>query len=188
MSLEARIVVEAFDFAAHAHARQKRDDMGDSYLVHLAEVAHILAGIEPFDAVLVAAGLLHDTVEDTDATIEKIADAFGDEIAGIVAEVTDPPGLPAKEKQPRQAEQMKIASSRARLLKLADKTSNVAELADVPKSRRPRLGQMKRYLKGARAVVASCRGLDANLEAGFDQTAARLDARIAKLEKKGKKK
>jgi (p)ppGpp synthase/HD superfamily hydrolase len=183
MTGDARMIVEAFAFASHAHADQKRDDMGDSYLVHLAEVAASCARHEPFDPELVAAAILHDTIEDTPVTADDLRQKFGDEITGVVLEVTDAPGVERRDKQAVQSERMKTASVRARLLKLADKTSNVAELADLPPGRPPPPPEeMRAYVHGARRVVEQCRGLDADLEAAFDAAASRVDALIAKLE------
>lgn len=188
MITEVRLIVDALDLAAHAHGRQNRKAMGDSYLVHVAEVTKSCAGHEPFDPVLVTAAILHDIVEDTDVTLEEIDNAFGDEIAGVVAEVTDAPDIDPKRKHLIQAEHMKIASTRARLLKIADKTSNVMELVDLPKKRRPSVKTLKAYLEGARGVIDNCRGLDTEMEARFDAAALRLETLVTKLEKKRKSK
>jgi (p)ppGpp synthase/HD superfamily hydrolase len=169
--------VEAFAFAAHAHAFQKRDDMGDAYVTHLAEVAASCARHEPFDPVLVTAAILHDTLEDTATTEDALRSAFGDEITEIVLEVTDPTELKGKARRERQVTHIATASMRAKLIKIADKTSNVAELADLPQG----IGRVKRaqrYIDWSRRVVDVCRESDAMLEFAFDAALARAEAGV----------
>jgi guanosine-3',5'-bis(diphosphate) 3'-pyrophosphohydrolase len=177
LSEAARLILDALEFAAHAQGTQRREDAGDSYLVHLAEVAAACGGHEPFDPVLVAAALLHDVVEDTEVTEADLRTRFGDEIADLVMEVTDPPDMPKANKQAIQAEHVSRASERARLLKIADKTSNVAELAALPA---PATDEIHDYLAGARLVVNACRGTDPRMEAAFDAVASRLEERLSK--------
>ncbi len=173
----AQTIAEAFAFAAHAHAFQRRDDMGDAYVTHLAEVAESCAHHEPFDLVLVVSAILHDTLEDTDVNEEQIRQRFGDAIAETVLDVTDPPGLKGKARRERQVSHTASASSRAKLIKIADKTSNVAELLGRPggigAARKP-----GRYLDWAERVVDVCRGSDARMEAAFDQMLARARSEL----------
>jgi len=185
MSGDARLIVDAFAFATHAHGTQKRDDRGDPYIAHLAEVAALCARHEPFDPVLVAGAVLHDTLEDTGVSEAELRERFGDEVTELVLEVTDPDGLKKSERRARQVAHMLTASDRARILKIADKTSNVGELADLPASRiKPK--RMRKFVAWSRQVVANCKGVDAALEAGFEEAAARADARIASQAKEGK--
>jgi (p)ppGpp synthase/HD superfamily hydrolase len=176
--MDARMIVEAVLFAADAHAHMRRDDGKTPYFNHLAEVAAHCARHEPFDPVLVVAAYLHDTLEDTGATEPLLRERFGDEVAGVVMEVTDPPGLKGKARRQRQVEHAATSSLRARLIKIADKTSNVAELVEHP-GKDETIAGMQKYLKWARAVVDACRGTDAGLELAFDTAAARLDTVIA---------
>lgn len=176
MSATARLILDALEFAAHAQGSQRREDAGDSYLVHLAEVAAACGRREPLDPVLVAAALLHDLVEDTNVSETDLRTRFGPDIAALVMEVTDPPDMPKANKQAIQAKHMTRASERARLLKIADKTSNVAELADLPL---PATAEMRDYLAAARLVVDACRGIDAQMEAAFDAVASRLEDRLS---------
>lgn len=184
MSWEGRMIASAFAFAARAHAGQKREDMGDDYINHLAEVAGALADHHPFDPFLVTAGILHDTVEDTAVTNDDIRRQFGPEVADIVFEVTDPPGMKKAARRARQVDHVATASRSARLLKLADKTSNVAELADAPKKRRSSARTIRSYVNWSRDVVAHCRGLDEQLEAAFDAAASRAEAVARKQERR----
>ena len=175
---DARMIMDAALFAAHAHSGQIRDDKGDPYINHLAEVAAMCASIEPFDPVLVTAAWLHDTVEDTGMSEADIGSRFGGEVAALVLDVTDPPGLHGDTRRERQITHTAASSPRVRRLKLADKTSNVEELIGLPQARFDGPGNA-RYLDWSRRVVAVCRGLEPDLEARFDRSAARLDAEIA---------
>ena len=174
---EARMIGEAALFAAHAHGSQMRADRGDPYLVHLAEVATMVSRLEPYDPVLVAAAWLHDTVEDTGVREPIIRERFGDQVAGVVMDVTDPPALKGQARRERQVTHTAQAGTRVKLLKLADKTSNIEELLDLPTDRFD-AEDNARYLDWSRRVVDVCRGLAPELEARFDRSAARLEAEI----------
>lgn len=174
---QQRTIAKAVMFAARAHDGQKRQDAGDAYFNHLAEVAALCAGLEPCDPVLVAACYLHDAIEETDVTEEVLRAEFGDEIADLVMDVTDPPGLKGKKRRERQVSHTAAAGPRVKRLKLADKTSNVEELIGIP-ARRFDVKANARYLDWARRVVDVCRGLEPALESRFDASAARLQADI----------
>jgi (p)ppGpp synthase/HD superfamily hydrolase len=176
-----RQILEAALFAAQAHKDQMREDMGDPYLVHLSEVAAMCASIEPLDPVLVAAAWLHDTLEYTDTKEIALREHFGEPVANLVADVSDPPGLKGKVRRQRQVDHTAKAGIRTKRLKLADRTSNVEEALNAVGDRfRARSGA--RYLKWSRRVVDVCRGAAPTLEARFDMSAmllqARLDSRI----------
>ena len=87
---------QAADYAARQHSAQRRKGASaEPYINHLTEVAAMLAeATGGSDAVLVMGGLLHDTLEDTDATYEDLVTRFGPEVAALVAEVTDDKSLP----------------------------------------------------------------------------------------------
>ncbi|MAW89156.1 MAG: phosphohydrolase [Phyllobacteriaceae bacterium] len=182
---EARRIADATLFAARAHAGQVREDSGEPYVNHLAEVAAFLSALEPFDPVLVTAAWLHDVVEDTAFTLDDIQMLFGSEVAELVSDVTDPPGIKGKARRDRQVTHTRESGPRVKLLKLADKTSNVEELIGLPADRFDRKGN-ERYLKWARRVVDVCRGLAPDLEARFDRSAETLDAEIAEAKAREK--
>gem|GEM_PF-237435 len=172
------LVARAADFAARAHASQKRKGVAqEPYVNHLAEVALLLTeATGGSDPALIAAAWLHDTLEDTITEREELETLFGKEVASIVAEVTDDKSLPKSERKRLQIETTPGRSRAARLLKIADKTSNLRALASSP----PMGWDIKRreeYVTWAEAVVAGCRGLNADLEAKFNAAAA--DARAA---------
>jgi (p)ppGpp synthase/HD superfamily hydrolase len=136
---------------------------------HLAEVAALLAETaETPDPWLVAAGWLHDTVEDTETEREELAASFGAEIAGVVAEVTDDKSLHKAERKRLQIETAPHKSTRAKALKIADKISNVRSLIVSPPDNWQR-ARLIDYVDWAEQVVAGCRGVNARLEALFDQ-------------------
>ena len=172
------LVMRAADFAARRHAGQRRKGVaGEPYVNHLIEVATLLAeATGGGDAVLVAAALLHDTLEDTATEYEELEARFGPEIAALVAAVTDDKSLPKAERKRRQIESAPAATPRAKLLKIADKTSNVRALVVSPPTNWD-IARVADYIDWAEKVVAGCRGLNAALERAFD--AAVTDARAA---------
>src|SRR5512138_1806443 len=99
-----RLVSKAAEFAAHRHTGEPRKARPDEpYINHLAEVANILAEVtDGADAELVAAGWLHDTVEDELATLLELMAEFGDRIAALVDEVTDDMSLPTAKRRQKQ--------------------------------------------------------------------------------------
>lgn len=164
------LVSRAADFAARQHAGQRRKGVAkEPYVNHLAEVALLIAdATEGSDPELVAAAWLHDTVEDTEATREDLEQKFGSEVASLVAEVTDDKSLPKAERKRLQVIQAPKKSERARMLKIADKTSNLRSLVMSPPDDWER-ERLLDYLDWAEKVVAGCRGVNPNLEKMFDQ-------------------
>lgn len=126
------LIQSAYVYAASAHAGQTRLS-GEPYLSHPLAVAYTLADMG-FDEPTVAAGLLHDTVEDTKATIEEIDDSFGEEVADIVDGVTKISLIPFENKEEAQAENIRkmiLAMShdmRVLMVKLADRLHNMSTL------------------------------------------------------------
>jgi len=164
-----RLVIEAMAFAADRHRHQRRKDREASpYINHPIDLANILvneAGV--LDPVVIAAAILHDTVEDTETTLDELALRFGAEIRGIVAEVTDDKRLPKEERKRLQVERAKDASYRAQQLKLADKIANLRDLSRSPPVDWT-LGRRRAYFDWAKAVVDELRGPHTRLEALFD--------------------
>jgi len=127
------VVTAAIDFAARAHRGQRRKD-GRAFVTHPLYVATILADLK-MDASTVVAGLLHDTVEDTETSIEDLRVAFGDEVATIVAGVTDQDGVP----DPQNQKELLLAMGRewrVALVKLADRLHNMRTLGAMPRHKR----------------------------------------------------
>src|SRR5215475_11406211 len=122
-----RLVSEAAELAARRHNGMARKGRGNEpYINHLAEVANLLsAATDGADAELVAAAWLHDAIEDTETTREELARKFSERVASLVVECTDDMSLPKSERRRLQVVHAPHKSSGARLIKIADKISNV---------------------------------------------------------------
>src|ERR1700751_4168933 len=122
-----RLVSEAAELAAHRHNGLTRKGRGiEPYINHLTEVANLLAtATDGADAELVAAGWLHDTIEDTETTREELAQKFSERVASLVVECTDDMSLPKAERRRLQVVNASHKSPSARLIKIADKISNI---------------------------------------------------------------
>lgn len=165
------LILKAAAFAADKHRMQRRKDAEASpYINHPLALAHVLAsegGITDTD--VLAAALLHDTVEDTETTPEELARAFGPAVAAIVAEVTDDKALTKEERKRLQVAKSATKSHAAKLVKLADKICNLRDIASTPPADWPR-ERREAYFLWARDVVAGMRGTNAGLETAFDAT------------------
>lgn len=169
------LLAPAWKFSAERHVKQKRKgEAQEPCGNHLAEAAELVAtATEGRDANLVAAAVLHDTVEDTATLLTELASVFNADIADLVAEVTDDKRLSKEERKRRQVEHAAAKSVRAKMLNLADKTSNLRSLAKSPPTGWSR--QRKReYLDWAIEVAKALRGSNAWLEARFDEAAEQL--------------
>lgn len=176
-----RLVTLAAEFAAKRHVAQRRKgEAAEPYVNHLAEVAMLLATcVTPADAELVAAGWLHDAIEDAGVTRDEIITLFGSRVAAIVVECTDDKSLPKPERKRLQEVNAPTKLREARLLKIADKTSNLRALAISP----PTWWEPERvseYIAFSQRVVAGCRGLNAALEHHFDEACAVLATKMIK--------
>jgi guanosine-3',5'-bis(diphosphate) 3'-pyrophosphohydrolase len=108
------------------------------------------AGINDCDTL--CAALLHDTIEDTDTSVEELVEAFGNPVASLVQEVTDDKRLPKAERKLLQVEHAAHLSPKARPVKLADKIANLRDVADRPPVNWP-LAQRQEYFDWAKQVV-----------------------------------
>ena len=164
------LIFRALAFAAARHRDQRRKDAEKTpYINHPIDLAKLLvdeAGIT--DPAVIAAAILHDTVEDTETSIEEIEQHFGADIAGIVAEVTDDKSLPKEERKRLQIERAGRASEGARLVKLADKICNLRDMARRPPANWPE-ARKQEYFDWAKQVIDGLRGTHAELESLFDE-------------------
>jgi len=132
-------IERAFDFACERHADQLRHS-GDEFITHPVGVAQICAGMR-LDTETLCAALLHDTVEDTSASLDEIREEFGEEIAQLVDGVTKLTGITFESRDERQAEnyrKMMVAMAtdvRVILIKLADRLHNMRTLGALPKQK-----------------------------------------------------
>jgi len=168
-SLEGQAtLLRAAVFAARKHVNQRRKGSQRSpYINHVLDVANLLVEEGKVDDVdVLCAAILHDTVEDTDTTFEEIANNFGANVASLVAEVTDDRTLTKRERKLRQVANAKDVSAKARLIKLADKTCNVRDLALDPPARWT-VERRREYLNWAEEVVAGMGEQSAALQTIF---------------------
>ncbi|RWS19311.1 guanosine-3':5'-bis(diphosphate) 3'-pyrophosphohydrolase MESH1-like isoform X1 [Leptotrombidium deliense] len=146
--------VAAVDFAAVKHKDQRRKDPQKTpYINHPIGVANLLVSIgKVTDSKVLIAAVLHDTVEDTDTTLEEIQEKFGIDIRNIVAEVTDNKSLPKEERKRLQIVHAPTLSSDAKLVKLADKLYNLQDLLrQTPENWTE--GRVDEYFKWAANVI-----------------------------------
>ena len=138
----------AYVFSAFEHKGQVRHS-GEPYLVHPLEVADQLADMK-LDVVAIAAGLLHDIVEDTQTPIERIRDLFGPDVAHVVEGVTKLGAISFSSNEERQAENFRkmllamVDDIRVILVKLADRLHNMRTLHHLPEERRVKIAQETR--------------------------------------------
>ena len=166
-------VLRAAEMAARWHVHQRRKGIAqEPYVNHLLEVASLVAeatgGTDPN---LVIAALLHDAVEDQEVTVEGLASEFSQHVAEIVMEVTDDKSLPKEERKRKQVENAGRKSDKAKLIKLADKTSNLRALASSPAADWS-IERRLEYIEWAKSVVAGLRGTSPWLEQQFDEAVA----------------
>jgi len=129
---DVSLIRKAWDFCVEQHRGQMRAS-GEPYVVHPLEVAEVLAEMK-LDSTAIAAGLLHDAVEDTPATSQEIEAAFGDQVAHIVEGVTKIDKIQFANREDRQAENVRkmllamVTDIRVVLIKLADRLHNMRTL------------------------------------------------------------
>src|ERR1044072_3945873 len=142
---DLELLRRAYVFSALEHKGQVRHS-GEPYLVHPLEVADFLADMR-LDVVAVWAGRLHDVVEDTLATPERIAELFGPEIAHVVEGVTKLGAIPFSSSDERQEEEPRtmllamVDDTRVILVKLAERLNNMRTLHHLPEERRTKIAQ-----------------------------------------------
>lgn len=164
-------LIQALAFAAGKHRDQRRKDAAASpYINHPIALANVLANEAGIDdeRVLIAA-ILHDTVEDTETTEQELVREFGQEVAGIVLEVSDDKTLPVAERKRLQIEHAAALSRRAKLVKLADKICNLRDVANNPPTGWSST-RKREYFDWAKAVVDNLRGAHPGLESIFDES------------------
>ncbi len=131
-SEDVTLIRKAWDFCVQHHKGQMRAS-GEPYIIHPLEVAEVLAEMK-MDSTAIAAGLLHDAVEDTPATSEEIEEGFGDQVAHIVEGVTKIDKIQFANREDRQAENVRkmllamVTDVRVVLIKLADRLHNMRTL------------------------------------------------------------
>ena len=174
-----RLISEAAELAARRHSGMARKGRGNEpYINHLAEVANLLAtATDGADAELVAAGWLHDAIEDTGTTREELAQKFSERVASLVVECTDDMSLPKAERRRRQVVDAPKKSAGAKLIKIADKISNIGARIHSAPTIEERC-DLADYTGWAEHVVAGCRGGNPGLDRAFDDMVRRARASL----------
>src|SRR5438477_45984 len=145
---DVELLRRAYVFSAFEHRGQVRHS-GEPYLIHPLAVADFLADMK-LDAVAIAAGLLHDVVEDTLTTIDRIKELFGAEVAHVVEGVTKISAILLSSSEEQQAENFRkmllamVDDIRVILVKLADRLHNMRTLNHLPEDRRIKIAQETR--------------------------------------------
>src|ERR1700704_5313305 len=145
---DVELLRRAYVFSAFEHRGQVRRS-GEPYLIHPLAVAEFLVDLR-LDVVAISAGLLHDVVEDTLTTIERIQELFGPDVAHVVEGVTKISAIPFSSTEERQAENFRkmllamVDDIRVILVKLADRVHNMRTLSHLPDERRTRVAQETR--------------------------------------------
>ncbi|NNF15781.1 MAG: HD domain-containing protein [Gammaproteobacteria bacterium] len=179
-TVNVAVVLKAAAFAADKHRDQRRKNVEASpYINHPLEVACLLAESGVQDEALLAAALLHDTIEDTATEYEELEREFGSDIATIVGEVTDDKSLEKTERKRLQIEHAKTASASAKQLKIADKTCNIRDIVKSPPHNWA-LERKQEYLDWAVEVVSNCLGVNATLDAIYEQAISAARSGIQK--------
>ncbi len=172
---ELKLLIKALTFAANKHRNQRRKNVDAfPYINHPISLVNILCNeVHITDVTVICAALLHDTVEDTETTAEELLAEFGREISDIVMEVTDDQTITVRQRRKQlQIEHASHISEQAKLLKLADKISNLRDLVDDPPATW-NLSRRREYFDWAKQVIDQLRGTHPELEELFDQAYSR---------------
>ena len=164
------LILKAAHFAAKKHRDQRRKDKHASpYIIHPISVALEISQIGGVDdPEILAAALLHDTLEDTDTKPEELEAKFGKKVCEYVLDVTDDKTLPKDERKRRQIEHAKKISKGAALIKLGDKISNVTDVINNPPEDWD-INRRKEYLDWAEKVIENCPKVNDRMENKFQE-------------------
>jgi len=173
------LVTKAYHHAAIWHAGHRRKgEAAEPYINHLTEVADLIAtATQGTDLNLVAAAVLHDAIEDAGVARDQMTQIFNEDVATLVAEVTDDKSLPKAERKRLQVERTPHKSPRAKMIKIADKTSNLRSITETPPTDWP-LERKVEYLEWARTVAQGAKGQNVLLDEAFDAAALELQRHL----------
>ena len=171
---ELKLLLKALAFAADKHRNQRRkDEAASPYINHPIAVSNILCNEgHVTDLNVLCGALLHDTVEDTETTAEELVSEFGQEISDIVMEVTDDKSMDNQQRKQLQIEHAATISFPAKLIKLADKISNLRDITNNPPADWS-LERKRKYFDWAKEVIDQLRSVHPGLEEIFDAAYAR---------------
>ncbi len=183
-------LIDAINFSAQKHRGQTRKGANaEPYINHPIDVMNILSkdgGIEEYDILISA--VLHDTIEDTETTEVEIDKRFGSRVARIVLEVSDDKSLSKVERKNAQIAEAPHLSNQAKVVKLADKISNIKDIGASPPNDWT-VARCEEYLLWSEKVVDGIRGTNESLESRFDELVENvrttLETRAQSVEPKG---
>ena len=163
-----QLILKAARFAAYKHRNQRRkDEERTPYINHPISVAKIISEIGKIeDPEVLAAALLHDTLEDTDTTEDELIDKFGERVCSLVQEVTDDKTLPKLERKQRQIDHAKEISGDAAIIKLGDKIANITDIINTPPTDWDSNRRLE-YFEWAEKVINNCPRVNTSLEKYF---------------------
>lgn len=178
---EVGLLLHAVQFASEKHKSQRRkDEERTPYINHPLNVAKILWEVGNIrDIRIIIAGILHDTIEDTQTTSQEITAVFGNQVCAWVEEVTDDKRLPKQERKRLQIEYAPFKSHPAKQIKLADKISNVLDIARVAPVGWS-VERQKEYVDWAKKVVEGLGCCNRELEKVFEQATSQAYQSIEK--------
>lgn len=179
VSADSEVILKALRFSAEKHRNQRRKDNASPYINHPIEVAEMLirvGGVRDLDVIVAA--ILHDTIEDTDATPEEIETLFGKPVLSLVLEVTDDKTLPKKTRKQLQVDNAPHKSQGAKQIKIADKISNLRDILHSPPVNWSRERKME-YIDWSENVVAGLRGANPDLERFYDETLSDVRSKLS---------
>lgn len=173
-------IFKALKYAADKHQNQRRADYAPlPYINHLIKVTDILLHLGISDTEILQAAILHDVIEDTDATKASLAELFGEKVAHIVEELSDNMELSYHARKKLQVVGAHELSTEARIIRIADKIANMRDIVRYPVEWT--LGKKKAYVTNSVEIVDQIRGTHSELEKEFDKT---VEYAIKQLNKK----
>lgn len=162
-------VLEALVYAGRVHNGQRRRDApGSPHLKHVIQVVSLLAGAGVNDVVILTAAAVHDVLRDTEVKVEELQEQFGAEIAGLVEELSADSVLSRIDRREELPQRVRDFSGSAQLIKLAEKISNLRDLAEhapIGWSRQRR----RDYFDWAEGVTRPLRGNSSTLDSLLDE-------------------
>ena len=162
------IFIDALKFASEKHLEQRRKGCDIvPYINHPVKVAHLLFHAGESEEELLAAALLHDVLEDTNATIHELRKLFGDRVTDLVIELTDDMTITYDDRKRKQIQKAPGLSPDAKKIKIADKIANIQDILGFPLTWSHR--RKHQYLEWSEKVIEGCRGINPQLEAMFDK-------------------
>jgi len=177
---DLELIFEALLFAAEKHKDQRRKGADASpYINHPIAVAFYLTKYtDVLDVHVMVAAILHDTLEDTKTTTQEIEDKFGPEVLRLVQEVTDDKALPREVRRNQQIKTVDKRSPGAKLIRLADKVSNITDLLRAPPSNWDEKTKID-YLDWTEQVIRRIKGTNACLEQLYEEQLRKARSKFA---------